>query len=280
MIRIFQKVSIECSRILTQHYSTSFSLGILALKKRFRDPIYAIYGFVRLADEIVDTFHFIDQENMMKKLKTEVDCALENKFSINPVLQAFQTVVHEYQIDRELIDSFLKSMTMDLYLERHDWESYQHYIYGSAEAVGLMCLKIFCDGDQALYENLKKPAQHLGAAFQKVNFLRDYSEDLNYRKRIYFPHLPFDESMGEKVKKTIEQDILKDFKIAYEMGIKKLPSDVRFGVLTAYLFYYYLFMKIKRLSARQFLNKRIRLSNSVKIALMPYAFFKHYFNLI
>ena len=259
MKALFDSISIRSSRIVTKSYSTSFSLGILGLDRKYHDPIYAIYGFVRFADEIVDSFEGYPQKELLDRFWKDTYQALEDKISLNPVLNSFQQVVRAYEIDYDLIETFLKSMEMDLYKNDYDEEGYKAYILGSAEVVGLMCLKVFVDGDEKRYQELKKPAMQLGSAFQKINFLRDLHADYHALGRTYFPGVDLNE-FNERVKAEIEADIDIDFKAGYE-GIKQLPKGARFGVYIAYVYYYSLFKKICNTHADIILNERVRISN-------------------
>jgi phytoene synthase len=261
-----------------QKYSTSFSIGIKAFDQNFRAPIYGIYGFVRLADEIVDTFHEHDKHRLIAEFRQETFKAIEQKISLNPILQAFQVVVNQYQINHDLIDAFLCSMEMDLDKKIHDKESYQAYIYGSAEVIGLMCLKVFCGGDDKQYLHLLPAARSLGSAFQKVNFLRDIKSDLEERGRTYFPEIDFN-NFGEDDKQRIEIDIKKDFDAGFE-GIKQLPKGTRLGVYIAYIYYFQLFEKITRLPASTVVQKRIRISDTRKLSLYCKALVQQKLNLI
>lgn len=278
MVELYDIASFNCSRIITQHYSTSFSLGIKILNRRFRFPVYAIYGYVRCADEIVDTFHGHDKATLLRNFKLDTHKAVQDRISTNPVLHAFQNVVHQYNIDLELIDAFLKSMEMDLYMSEYTKGLYQEYIFGSAEVVGLMCLKVFCEGNEEKYQNLKSPAKKLGSAFQKVNFLRDIKDDYFARGRVYFPGANLDHfSIDDKCQ--IERGIQKDFDEAYE-GIKKLPKGVRLGVYLAYIYYINLFRKIQNCPADKILNQRIRIPNNIKFRLLVQSYFRHRFNFL
>lgn len=278
MKHLFDKVSARASKITTTTYSTSFSLGIYCLNKRFHKPIYNIYGFVRFADEIVDTFHEYDKKVLLEEFKQETWKAIERGISLNPILNSFQKVVNEYAIERELIEGFLRSMETDLYKNEHSQESYNTYIYGSAEVVGLMCLRVFTENNRAMYEHLKPAAMKLGAAFQKVNFLRDLSADFNALERAYFPGLnPTAFTIQEKL--LIEKDIAKDFDDAL-VGIKQLPKSSRFGVYVAYIYYRSLFNKIKQTTPSHILQERIRVSNYEKIQLLITSYFRHTFELI
>ncbi|HBR11645.1 MAG TPA: phytoene synthase [Chryseobacterium sp.] len=266
MKKLFDELSYKVSKATTQQYSTSFSLGILALSPKIRNPIYAIYGYVRLADEIVDSFHGYDKQKLLSRFREETSEALEEKISLNPILQSFQETVHQYQIDHNLITEFLKSMEMDLHKVDYNSELYKEYILGSAEVVGLMCLHVFVDGNKAEFEKLKPYAMVLGSAFQKVNFLRDMKDDYYTLGRTYFPNVDI-RDFDQKVKCEIEQDIHNEFQIALE-GIKMLPRTSRFGVYLAYRYYVSLFNKIRKTSACKIVNQRIRISNRRKISLM------------
>ncbi|WP_346985106.1 phytoene/squalene synthase family protein [Chryseobacterium sp. POE27] len=266
MKKLFDELSYKVSKETTKQYSTSFSLGILALSAAIRNPIYAIYGYVRLADEIVDSFHDYNKEKLLKKFKEETFQALEDRISLNPILQSFQETVNHYNIDEKLIHQFLKSMEMDLHKIDYNSDLYKEYILGSAEVVGLMCLQIFVNGDREQYENLKPYAMILGSAFQKVNFLRDMKDDYETLGRSYFPNLDMT-LFDNNVKNSIEKEIEKEFRQAL-IGIKKLPASSRFGVYLAYRYYVSLFKKIKRKSAQTIMSERIRISNGAKISLM------------
>jgi phytoene/squalene synthetase len=266
MKKLYDELCYKVSKQTTQQYSTSFSLGILALSSTIRNPIYAIYGYVRLADEIVDSFHDYNKEKLLLKFKEETFQALEDRISLNPVLQSFQETVHKYDIDRQLIIQFLKSMEMDLQKIDYNSDLYKEYILGSAEVVGLMCLQIFVNGDKKQYEALKPAAMILGSAFQKVNFLRDMKDDYYTLGRSYFPNLDMT-LFDNNVKLSIEKEIEEEFRQAL-IGIKKLPASSRFGVYLAYKYYVSLFKKIKRKSAEKILNERIRISNGAKLSLM------------
>lgn len=275
-IALFDKTSFQCSKIITHSYSTSFTLGIRALHRRFHAPIYAVYGFVRCADEIVDTFHGHDKESLLKEFKDDTYKAIENGISLNPVLHAFQRVVHAYQIEHDLIEAFLKSMEMDLHQQVYNKDLYSEYIYGSAEVVGLMCLRVFCEGNDALYQSLKAPARKLGSAFQKVNFLRDIKSDYFERGRVYFPGVNFDHfTPHDKLK--IEKDIQEDFNTAYQ-GILKLPAGARLGVYLAYVYYTNLFQKIKNCPPSRIAHERIRIPNKRKLTLFIQTYFRYRFN--
>ncbi|KUG13315.1 phytoene synthase [Elizabethkingia sp. HvH-WGS333] len=265
MKKLFDELSYEVSKCTTRKYSTSFSLGILALKPSIRSAIYAIYGYVRLADEIVDSFHDYNKEKLLSRLKKETYNAIEEGISLNPILQAFQQTVHDYRIDRELIDTFLHSMEMDLQKIDFDSKLYNEYIYGSAEVVGLMCLQVFTEGNKEKFEELKPYAMKLGSAFQKINFLRDLKDDYQVLGRTYFPGINmsvFDNS----VKFKIEDEIETEFEQAL-IGIKKLPGSSMFGVYLAYRYYLSLFYKIKKTSSQRIMQNRIRIANSQKLLL-------------
>lgn len=278
MKKLFDEVSYKVSKITTKTYSTSFSFGILALHKSLRKSIYNIYGFVRFADEIVDSFHDYDKYTLFNKFKDDAFFAIENKISLNPILNSFQETVNTYSIDLLLINNFLDSMEMDLSERSYNKENYNDYIHGSAEVVGLMCLKVFVNGDEQLYNKLKPTAMSLGSAFQKINFLRDANIDYSLLGRSYFPGVQMDSfSQSDKIK--IEKDIEKDFKDAL-VGIKMLPSSSRGGVYLSYLYYYHLFKKIKHLSPTRILEDRIRIPNLEKLALMFKASLKNQLNLI
>lgn len=266
MKKLFDELSYKVSKETTKQYSTSFSLGILALSSAIRNPIYAIYGYVRLADEIVDSFHDYDKEKLLRKFKEDTFNALEDRISLNPILQSFQETVHQYRIDEALIHQFLKSMEMDLQKIDYNSDLYKEYILGSAEVVGLMCLQIFVNGDKEQYEKLKPYAMTLGSAFQKVNFLRDMKDDYYTLGRVYFPGLDMT-YFDNNVKASIEKEIEQEFRQAL-IGIKMLPPSSRLGVYLAYRYYVSLFRKIKRKSAQNIMNSRIRISNGAKISLM------------
>ena len=257
MMHLFHQVSESCSRITTRTYSTSFSSAISLLHKDLRKPIYNIYGFVRFADEIVDTFHDFDKSLLLAQFKKETYDAIRMGISLNPILNSFQRTVNEYHIDLQLIEAFFRSMEMDLDKRHYDVNAYRDYIYGSAEVVGLMCLYVFCEGKKPLYESLTFAARMLGSAFQKVNFLRDIQADFNGLSRIYFPDCDFT-NFSQTDKYKIEQDIEKDFREAYH-GIIRLPMKARFGVYVAYKYYLSLFRKIKKVKPARIFDERIRI---------------------
>jgi 15-cis-phytoene synthase len=275
---LFDKVSLKCSKLTTRAYSTSFSLGIRCLNKELRGPIYAIYGFVRFADEIVDTLHDYDKNLLLKRFEEATHQAIDEKISLNPILNSFQKTVNEFKFERELTDQFLKSMEMDLALTSYDQKGIEEYILGSAEVVGLMCLRVFCKGDEDLYQQLKPSAMKLGSAFQKINFLRDLNADFNGMGRSYFPGVDLTH-FNETTKREIEDDIAKDFKAGYE-GIKQLPRSARFGVYVAYLYYIALFEKIKNTPSDVILTNRIRVRNRRKLTILAYSYVKHQLNLL
>ena len=258
-VGMFHQVSHECSRLVTLRYSTSFSSAIKLLHKDLRAPIFNIYGFVRFADEIVDTFHQHNKQDLLQQFKNETFKGIVEGISLNPILNSFQKTVHQYQISQELIHAFFKSMESDLTRNQYDRQGYEEYIYGSAEVVGLMCLHVLCEGHQPLFDKLKNAARALGAAFQKVNFLRDMQADFNDLSRIYFPGCDF-RNFTETQKREIEHDIELDF-ISARQGILQLPLKARFGVYVAYKYYYSLFKKIKSTHPRSMLRKRIRIPN-------------------
>ena len=277
MLSLYNQTCLECSSLITRRYSTSFSMGIRVFDKKYRAPIYAIYGFVRFADEIVDTFHDFPKKELLDKFRRDTFEAIESGISLNPVLHSFQNVVNKYNIERELIDAFLDSMEMDLNLNAYEDNLYQKYIYGSAEVVGLMCLRVFVNGDENMYKHLYASARSLGSAFQKINFLRDIKSDFDERGRVYFPGVDFRSfSLGDKLQ--IESDIKKDFDDAL-LGITQLPQGVRFGVYLAYKYYTKLFQKIKSASPTKVKEERIRVKDSRKVVLLFSSAFRLRFNL-
>ena len=266
MIDLFDQTCRQCSALITNNYSTSFSMGIRLFEKKYRPPIYGVYGFVRFADEIVDTFHGHDKEALLKKFRADTYEAIDQGISLNPVLHAFQEVVRKYNIDIELIDAFLDSMEMDLHYSAYEDSLYKKYIYGSAEVVGLMCLKVFCEGNEDQYEELKASACSLGSAFQKINFLRDMKSDHEERGRVYFPGVDFN-YFTEEDKLLIESDIKKDFDDAYK-GIIRLPDGAKFGVYLAYVYYTNLFKKIRQAPPSRVKRERIRVHDGRKLILL------------
>ena len=278
MKSLFDKVSAGCSRLTTKTYSTSFSLGVSFLSRPLHDPVYAIYGFVRFADEIVDSFHGYQKKELLDSFRKDMEIALRDKISLNPILNSFQFVVHKYGIQQQWIDIFLDSMAMDLQQQEYDYEKYQKYIFGSAEVVGLMCLHVFAEGNEGLFNKLKPYAMKLGAAFQKVNFLRDIRSDNILLGRTYFPDVDLTNfSRAEKLK--IEKEIEDDFSEALK-GIKMLPHGSQNGVYMAYYYYLALFRKIKRLPAEKILNERIRIPNFQKLILMLSSNLRYKLNII
>lgn len=278
MMNLYHNTNFNCSKLITQSYSTSFSLGIKTLHSKMRNPIYAIYGYVRFADEIVDTFHDFDKKKLLADYKVETYKAIYEGISLNPVLHAFQLIVNQYKIDYALIDAFLKSMEMDLEEKNYDDSSYGEYIYGSAEVVGLMCLKVFCEGDEKLYQQLVQPARSLGAAFQKVNFLRDMKSDYQERGRVYFPGIKFT-TFNIESKKLIEDNIQQDFDEAYK-GIIQLPKTSRRGVYLAYKYYLVLFNKIKHANVELVQQERIRVSDTKKMRILLNTYLQSSLNLL
>lgn len=277
MMNLFHELSQMCSKATTEKYSTSFSSAIKLLHHDLRPPIYNIYGFVRFADEIVDTFHQFHKEELLVDFKKDTYTAIERGISLNPILHSFQMTVREYNISHDLIEAFFRSMEMDLSNTTYNSDGYKDYIYGSAEVVGLMCLYVFCEGDEIMYKKLKPSAQALGAAFQKVNFLRDVKADFEQLSRTYFPEVDFT-NFTPSMKKQIEEDIAKDFNDAYE-GILQLPAKARFGVYVAYKYYLSLFKKIKKTTPANMLEQRIRIPNYGKAYIVAKAGLRSQFNL-
>ncbi len=275
---LFDETCFECSKVITQKYSTSFSLGIKVFHAKIRKPIYAVYGFVRYADEIVDTFHNYNKKKLISQFRKDAHQAIQERISFNPVLHSFQKVVHDYGIEAELMDSFLNSMEMDLEQATHQRISFNEYVYGSAEVVGLMCLRIFCKGDDEMYQKLSPTAKRLGAAFQKINFLRDLKDDFDDKGRIYFPNMEF-ECFDDQMKAHIEAEIKEDFDEAY-IGIKALPDSCRLGVYLAYRYYLQLFKRIRSLPASTIAQTRIRVPDGEKIYLLAKAILRNQFNAI
>jgi phytoene/squalene synthetase len=278
MKQLFDNVSHEMSKLTTKRYSTSFSMGISFLDKELQNPIYAVYGFVRFADEIVDSFHGYDKSELLNDFKTQTYTAIEKGISLNPILNSFQWAVNKFAIPLDLIETFLQSMEMDLNKQTYDEAKYELYILGSAEVVGLMCLKIFVNGSEAEYQRLKPAAMKLGSAFQKINFLRDLNDDFNELGRTYFPGINL-KDFDCDIKKEIEENIELDFKLGFE-GIKQLPKNARFGVYMAYIYYYKLFNKIKATPAKIILQERVRIPNNKKYRLFITSYVKHNLNLI
>lgn len=278
MNELYNNVCHATSEMVTKRYSTSFSLGIKVFDKKFRKPIYDIYGFVRFADEIVDTYQGEDAAYLLDKFRKDTFEAIGRGVDLNPILHSFQETVNEYKIDLHLIEAFLDSMAMDLHKDNHDYSSYKNYIYGSAEVVGLMCLHVFVGDDKEKYAHLETPARALGSAFQKVNFLRDIKSDYVDRGRIYFPNVDM-KNFTEEDKRTIEADIAEEFKLAYT-GILQLPKGVRFGVLSAYRYYLSLLNKIQDNPASTILTSRVRIPNRLKLYLLTETALKSSLNLL
>lgn len=278
MMTLYDEVCAKCSKEVTTSYSTSFSLGIKVFNEKFREPIYNIYGFVRFADEIVDTFHDKDKEMLLNDFESNTYIAIKTQISLNPILHSFQRTVNEYNIDHDLIAAFIHSMRMDLTNSTYGLKEYKEYIYGSAEVVGLMCLKVFCKESPEQYELLKEYAKSLGSAFQKINFLRDIKSDYEERGRTYFPEVDYT-LFDNNQKSIIENDIELDFNNAL-IGIKKLPKGCRLGVYLAFIYYKNLFFKIAACNAETIANQRIRVRNRRKIYLLATSAIKNQLNLI
>lgn len=279
MKSIFDKVSADCSKNVTNSYSTSFSLATKMLSKSIRQDIYNIYGFVRFADEIVDTFHDYDKKELLNRFIDELNFSLKNKISTNPILNSFQYTVNKYNIDFGLIDSFLKSMKMDLKKIKYNSEKeYKEYIYGSADVVGLMCLKVFVSGDEETFKKLKPSAMALGSAFQKVNFLRDLNADFHDLNRTYFPNLDF-KDFDDQSKMLIMEDIENDFRKALK-GIYELPNNSKFGVYAAYKYYKRLLVKLKRTSYMKIKNERVRVPNYQKVDVLARSYVRYRLNIL
>lgn len=277
-LALYDDVCLKASRTTTSSYSTSFSLGIRSLDKDLRGPINAIYGFVRFADEIVDTFHGYDKATLLARFREDTHTAIKEGISLNPILHSFQRIVNGYGIEAELYVTFLDSMAMDLQDRTYDQRAYETYILGSAEVVGLMCLRVFCKNDDALYQRLKPAAMRLGAAFQKVNFLRDLRDDHQNLGRTYFPGVDVTR-MDSTTKRRIEDDIRADMDAAL-VGIKQLPRGSRFGVYMAYVYYLTLFKKIQSLPCDRILKERIRVRNRWKLALLTTSYVRHSLGLL
>ncbi|WP_405605257.1 phytoene/squalene synthase family protein [Polaribacter sp. Asnod1-A03] len=280
MKELFDSVSNDCSKLVTKKYSTSFSLAVNMLSPKIRKDIYNIYGFVRFADEIVDTFHDFDKEKLMANFESDYYLSKELGISLNPILNSFQQTVNKYQIPDEMIQAFLKSMKADLYkAEYQTKEEYDAYIYGSADVVGLMCLKVFVDGDEKMYNELKDAAMRLGSAFQKVNFLRDLKDDFEVLNRSYFPNINLGE-LNAASKQLIIDEIEEDFNYAYTNGILKLPVEAKFGVYMAYRYYRRLLKKLKNVPSEKIMDTRIRISDPMKINLLARSYVKYKLNII
>jgi len=279
MKHIFDDTSFACSKIVTYKYSTSFFLAVKMLSPKIRSAIFSIYGFVRFADEIVDSFHNFDKLTLINQFEKDYYKAMDDGISLNPILNSFQLTVKKYNIPDDLVQAFLHSMKLDLNKTHYKTvEDYKTYIYGSADVVGLMCLKVFVNGDQEKYDNLKESAMRLGSAFQKVNFLRDLKDDYEVLNRSYFPGVDL-ESLNKKSKNDIINEIEEDFKEAYK-GVKRLPIEAKFGVYTAYIYYKRLLSKLKRTPSEEIMNTRIRISNPVKMSLLARSFLVFKLNLL
>lgn len=280
MKHLFDDVSYKCSKLVTKNYSTSFSMAVKMLSPTIRSAIYNIYGFVRFADEIVDSFHDFDKKTLLQEFENEYYKAVKNGISLNPILNSFQKTVKEYQIPDELVAAFLKSMKFDLHKTVYATkEEYDEYIYGSADVVGLMCLKVFVKGNQEMYDDLKAPAMKLGSAFQKVNFLRDLKDDFETLNRSYFPNIDLG-SLNKESKELIIKEIEKDFDDAFENGILKLPVEAKFGVYMAYRYFRRLLKKLKEVPSSEIMDSRVRISNPMKINLLARSYVKYKLNLI
>lgn len=279
MKHLYDELAFQCSQKVTAKYSTSFSWAVRMLSPKIRDAVHSVYGFVRIADEIVDSFHDYKKEDLFNEFENELMLALHRGISTNPILNAFQLTVHKYDIDYDLIASFMRSMRSDLYKSEYETlDDYQEYIYGSADVVGLMCLKIFVSGNQEKYDALKDSAMKLGSAFQKVNFLRDYKDDIGWLSRSYFPHVNGD-GLDIATKELIVREIEEDFRLAYE-GVKRLPIEAKFGVYTAYIYYKQLLNKLKRVNVEDIKMSRVRISNPLKFRLLAQSFISYKLNLI
>lgn len=279
MKKLFDNVSQDCSRLVTNTYSTSFSLATKMLDTSIRSHIYNIYGFVRFADEIVDSFHDHNKKDLLNNFEADLFLSIKDKISLNPILNSFQLTVNKFEIDHDLIKAFMKSMRLDLEKSNYKTQAeYEEYIYGSADVVGLMCLKVFVKGDRNIYNNLKKPAMALGSAFQKVNFLRDLKDDFQELERNYFPNVDFN-NFNESSKLIIINEIETDFETSLN-GILKLPKEARFGVYTAYKYYFKLLDILKRTPSINIQNTRIRVSNYQKVIVFVRCYFKYKLNLI
>ena len=279
MKELFDKISEECSKNVTKSYSTSFSLATKMLSSNIRQDIYNIYGFVRFADEIVDTFHSYNKKELFKRFVDDLNHSLKQKISLNPILNSFQKTVHKYNIDRDLINSFLKSMEQDLKKKKYEsLQEYNEYIYGSADVVGLMCLKVFVSGRNDDYKKLKPYAMSLGSAFQKVNFLRDLNDDYKKLNRVYFPGVDYG-TFNDDVKNNIMIDIEKDFAKALK-GIYMLPNNSKFGVYAAYKYYKRLLRKLERASYLQIKSERVRVPNYQKVDVLARSYVRYRLNIL
>lgn len=279
MKQLFDEVSVDCSKIVTKSYSTSFSIAVKMLAPSIRNSIYCIYGFVRFADEIVDSFHDYNKNELIEDFEKDYYRAYNNGISMNPILNSFQATVKKYNITDDLIQAFLKSMKLDLYKSDYTDQEYNEYIYGSADVVGLMCLKVFVKGDQEKYDELKEAAMRLGSAFQKVNFLRDLKDDYESLNRSYFPNVDLS-SLDAQSKDKIINEIESDFDYAMKNGIMKLPVEAKFGVYTAYRYYRRLLKKLKKLPSTKIIESRVRISNPMKLNLLARSYVKYKLKLI
>lgn len=277
-MELYQKNNLDCSKITTRNYSTTFSLGLRVMNRKYSDGIYCLYGFLRYADEIVDTFFDQDQRTVFEEFRQETFKAIDRHFSINPIIHSFQSAVHKYQIERELVEAFLLSMEMDLTHEIYSPEMLKTYIYGSAEVVGLMCLRVFYYGEPEKYEELKAPIRKLGMALQKVNFLRDANDDFKEKGRIYFKNIDFS-NFTSGTKKQLEEEIEQDFRESLQ-GIRKLKKPVRLGVYLVYNYYMYLLKEIKKARPEDILKKRYSITNTKKSYLFIHTYFKNSLNLL
>ncbi len=278
MKELFDIVSKKTSKLTTELYSTSFSMGVRMLNAKFRDPIYGIYGFVRFADEIVDSFHDFDKTYLLQRFREDTYHAIKQKISLNPILNNFQHVVNKYKIDIQIIDQFMHSMEMDLSEKDYDRGKFDEYVMGSAEVVGVMCLKVFCEGDDKYYYELEPYAMKLGAAFQKINFLRDLKADYHHLERAYFPGVDL-EKFDDDMKKKIEGEIQDDFNEGYK-GIRKLPKTVSMGVYLSYVYFHSIFLKIRKIPAARIMNERIRITDFYKYVLLLGAIIKYKLGMI
>jgi phytoene/squalene synthetase len=280
MKELFDSVSNDCSKLVTKSYSTSFSLAVNMLSAEIRKDIYNIYGFVRFADEIVDTFHEYDKEQLMIHFERDYYLSKEQGISLNPILNSFQQTVSKFKIPDDMVQAFLKSMKADLFKTEYKTKAeYDEYIYGSADVVGLMCLKVFVNGNEEMYETLKDAAMRLGSAFQKVNFLRDLKDDYEVLNRSYFPNINLGE-LNAASKQLIIDEIEADFEYAYKHGILKLPIEAKFGVYMAYRYYRRLLQKLKAVPSEKIMDTRIRISDPMKINLLARSYVKYKLNII
>ncbi len=273
---LYKKVSFDISGIVTKTYSTSFSLAIKVFDREIKEAITSVYGFVRLADEIADSFHGYDKKELMNEIRNDVLKAQKNNISLNPIIHSFYLTVVKYEIPSDFINDFLDSMEMDLTNDHYEGTAYDKYVYGSAEVVGLMCLKIFCNNDDELFNKLSDSARALGSAFQKVNFLRDIKSDMKERGRIYLRNAGDKDMVNDYNKTILEQEIEDEFKTAIS-GIKQLPYNARLGVYSAFLYYLLLFRKIRKMNIDKLMSKRVRISNFTKLGVLITSLIKHKF---